>query len=314
MSDELPVTGYFDRFSCRPGGSLGVHVSLRDGGDYRARLVRVISGDPNPAGPGMRFVDLSSRFDRTIQGRRQAVHAGSYGRAPAPRRDRAAACTWSVMLWTAAPPQSAAVLHEQAGAERVTISVASSGVSAELAWDGGAVSLATTSPIRARRWYRVWLAIDPGTGNILLGQQALESGHAAIARAQADGVAPPSGGCVLIAAEGADAPRRHFTGKLEAPTILRGFVEDWHAAASPDLLACWDFAQGIDGAAITDIGPQACHGALVNLPTRAVVGARWSGRETCWRHAPEDYAAIHFHADDIDDCRWEQDFRLADSG
>ncbi|MGH7155774.1 MAG: N,N-dimethylformamidase beta subunit family domain-containing protein, partial [Acetobacteraceae bacterium] len=28
----------------------------------------------------------------------------------------------------------------------------------------------------------------------------------------------------------------------------------------------------------------------------------------CWRHAPRDYAAIHFHDDDLDDCRWQADF------
>src|SRR3546814_18695476 len=28
----------------------------------------------------------------------------------------------------------------------------------------------------------------------------------------------------------------------------------------------------------------------------------------CWRHAPEDYAAVHFHSDDLYDCGWETDF------
>ena len=49
----------------------------------------------------------------------------------------------------------------------------------------------------------------------------------------------------------------------------------------------WDFSRGIDTQTINDIGPQACHGRLVNLPTRAVVGTRWTGREQCWRHAPQ---------------------------
>ncbi|MFC7555579.1 N,N-dimethylformamidase beta subunit family domain-containing protein [Pseudoroseomonas wenyumeiae] len=50
------------------------------------------------------------------------------------------------------------------------------------------------------------------------------------------------------------------------------------------------------------------HGDLINLPTRGVVGAAWSGNETCWRHAPAEYAAIHFHADDLSDCRWSPSF------
>jgi N,N-dimethylformamidase len=35
-----------------------------------------------------------------------------------------------------------------------------------------------------------------------------------------------------------------------------------------------------------------------------VRGPYWTGREQCYRHAPDQYAAIHFHEDDIDDCRW----------
>jgi N,N-dimethylformamidase len=75
-----------------------------------------------------------------------------------------------------------------------------------------------------------------------------------------------------------------------------------------EVLAAWDFSQGIEGSTITDIGPGKHHGRLVNQPTRAVVGARWSGAEMCWRNAPRDYAAIHFHDDDLDDCRWQPDF------
>ena len=37
-------------------------------------------------------------------------------------------------------------------------------------------------------------------------------------------------------------------------------------------------------------------------------GSNWSGREQCWRHAPEEYGAIHFHEDDLYDCGWETDF------
>src|ERR1019366_6674764 len=43
---ELPITGYLDRFSHRPGESFAVYVSLRDGGSYRAHLVRVVCADP----------------------------------------------------------------------------------------------------------------------------------------------------------------------------------------------------------------------------------------------------------------------------
>ena len=133
-------------------------------------------------------------------------------------------------------------------------------------------------------------------------------------RSQARELALPSKASVLVAAERKDAPFRHFTGKIEDPALLGAIIEAFPRPLSPmnelgaELLAGWDFSLGIDTQAITDVGPQACHGRLVNLPTRAVVGARWSGREMCWRHAPRDYGAIHFHDDDLDDCGWEPSF------
>lgn len=51
---EIPITGYLDRLSHRPGETFVAHVSLREPGPYRARLLRVVSADPNPQGPGMR--------------------------------------------------------------------------------------------------------------------------------------------------------------------------------------------------------------------------------------------------------------------
>ena len=37
-------------------------------------------------------------------------------------------------------------------------------------------------------------------------------------------------------------------------------------------------------------------------------GHNWTGEEMSWRHAPEQYGAIHFHDDDIYDAGWDVDF------
>jgi N,N-dimethylformamidase len=59
---------------------------------------------------------------------------------------------------------------------------------------------------------------------------------------------------------------------------------------------------------IEDSGPNGLHGRLVNLPTRAMKGASWTGTERDWKAAPDQYAAIHFHDDDLHDCGWADDF------
>ena len=60
----VPFIGYADRFSTRPGGRLAVKVSSALGGTYQADLVRVRHSDPNPDGPGIRYLPVPSNFTR----------------------------------------------------------------------------------------------------------------------------------------------------------------------------------------------------------------------------------------------------------
>ena len=46
---------------------------------YRADLVRIIHGDANPAGPGLKFEEIAAPFAGTYPSRFQPVHAGSCG-------------------------------------------------------------------------------------------------------------------------------------------------------------------------------------------------------------------------------------------
>ena len=78
----------------------------------------------------------------------------------------------------------------------------------------------------------------------------------------------------------------------------------WSGEPVSGLIGAWDFSREMHTQRIIDIGPRGCHGELVNTPTRALRGSTWTGHEHCFRHAPEQYGAIHFHDDDLDDCRW----------
>jgi N,N-dimethylformamidase len=282
---------------------------------YRARLVRVISGDPNPKGPGMRFEDLSHRFDAMFTGRSQPIYLGSYGVVEkGPQHDARSARTYTALVYFHGLDMPATILAEEGGDATIRLSLTPSGARGQMSWRGGGLEVETSTPIKPRSWYRLWLSVDPSTGRAIVGQQALDGGGAALGTKTAPGLSLPTESVVLLAAQNPASPCCHFTGKLEDPAIFDGFVENWPDPMAlmdklgPPLIAGWDFSIGIDTQTITDIGPQGLHGRLVNLPMRAVVGARWSGREMCWRHAPRDYGAIHFHDDDLDDCRWQADF------
>ena len=58
----VPLIGYADRFSVAPGESIAFKVSSTGAEPYQARLVRVICGDPNPAGPGIKEEAVPAAF------------------------------------------------------------------------------------------------------------------------------------------------------------------------------------------------------------------------------------------------------------
>jgi N,N-dimethylformamidase len=103
-----------------------------------------------------------------------------------------------------------------------------------------------------------------------------------------------------------------FNGKIEQPVIVAAAVpagrlaslSPGEVAAAGEPVGAWDFAQHQATAAVSDVSGNGRHGVLVNQPARAVTGVRWRQDVHDWTRAPEQYAAVHFHDDDMDDCRW----------
>lgn len=99
--------------------------------------------------------------------------------------------------------------------------------------------------------------------------------------------------------------------KSEIDALARGF-KGCPASLRRAVVGAWDFQANITGniasTHILDTSPNLLHGHAINLPARAMTGYNWTGDEIVYHHAPEEYGAIHFHDDDIDDARWDVDF------
>lgn len=123
-----------------------------------------------------------------------------------------------------------------------------------------------------------------------------------------------------------------YNGKIDSPRICnralsRAEIETMKAGAQPGLterrnsgptgklseciVAAWNFSAGIDTLFCKDEGPYRFDATLVNCPNRAMTGYNWSGQNFDWKHAPQEYGAISFHDDDVDDARWVSDFEWA---
>ena len=77
------IVAYADPLSVCAGDILNVFVSCDVPGDYRAELVRLISGDARPHGTGFKEVSVESTFAGVYPGRHQELVTGSYAVLPA---------------------------------------------------------------------------------------------------------------------------------------------------------------------------------------------------------------------------------------
>ena len=136
---------------------------------------------------------------------------------------------------------------------------------------------------------------------------------AGVAAAVLDGApALDSGTPLLVAALGGAPVAGHYNGKIGACGLRRcarpAKLAEPGGAPGRHLVALWDFARDTSSTRAVDVGAERA-GRQAGEPAGARhEGSRWTGDEMCWRHAPDEYGAIHFHDDDLYDCGWATDF------
>jgi N,N-dimethylformamidase len=324
------VLGYADPLSVAPGDEIRFMVGTLDGPRrYRAEVVRLVSGDTGPGGPGLKTVRLPTSIEGEHEGRPQTIDAGSYAIVEHPEAfDALERFTLQAFIHpTRVPvrpdPHRQVIMGTWAADRGAGFALMLDETGALACLVGGAL-VSTGAPLTARRWYHVAAAVDLVAATVTLRQTpladhtpSLEQPVAVTATLRA--APPPAGDFFLGAARQAIEDGRlrttwHFNGKIDRPTLAgRALapVELAAAATAPgtavapeDAIGLWDLAADIATDRVTDRSPNHLHGRTVNAPKRAVTGHNWDGAEMDWRGAPHQYGAIHFHDDDLYDAGW----------
>lgn len=307
----MPLAGYSDRLSLRPGETIRFHISNTTGAKVSAEVVRVRSADANPKGPGIRTEPVAHLADADVGP--HEVPLGSYGTCDlgnhltALKSFTLLASIWPTRIGHAEQPILSWL--DPAAGVGLMLSIDTAGrLTATAGLGGGRLAkVVGGGRLAERQWVRVWCSYDATTRKLTIGSHANGAGAADIDAGTLEAaIAPPQTGNIAFAA----GPTNTFNGKLERPMIFSRVLsasDVVRAAAggtTDGVVACWDFGRQVPTSVLVDVGPNALHGRTVQRPTRAMTGSNWTGREMCWRHAPEQYGAIHFHEDDIDDCGW----------
>lgn len=337
-SSHSCLTGYSNRLTVRPGETIRFRIGAdKDDTPYSMDFVRIRCVDVHADGPGFKEETVQSSIAGRYSASFQRIDRGS--RAIIPRVPVLQSFTLQIAIQPTNPggrPQAIAGTWDAQRLDGFGLMLDEDGQPRLLVGDGNGtvVDLRSDLPVRAHQWLRLAASYDAETGRARLIQEPLpESPGARLvspARTFEANLArvlqPSEERPIHFAAwtEGADERgpiyAAHFDGKLEAPRLLRGFPapEELHSLSgidepnvpANDAAGWWDFGRDFETRHVADLSGNELHGFLENLPTRAVTGLHWGSDQHDWRQAPDQYAAIHFHSDDLYDAGWEDSFEL----
>lgn len=306
MDSTTDLLGYCQPLNTTPGAPVELKLSSNGPGRCDVDVFRVICADIDPNGPGAQLEPQAWGGAKDLPVRHQRVLAGSHAVSRAtPALPDGADVAFDCLIWATAPGNGRAQTVFHWGPLRLGLDP-----EGRLTASAGTVAVTLAEPALRRRWYRVAmiagldrLELSAGMLAPVAGIEAHQCAEAALAvPARPEGADP-----LLLAAAAAEIVEgrlftcNSFNGKIEAPRIC--------VPSTGARLAAWDFARDPSAAHARDLCGT-CDLDLINTPMRGATGHLWDGSTESWQHKPEHYAAIHFHDDDMTDCRWRTDHTI----
>ena len=289
------IVSYAAPLSVAPGEFLRVMVSCEPPDEreakaartFSAKLVRLICGDDRKHGAGYQEEVVESSLSGIYPARKQRIAPGSYA-------------TLEALPAFAALSISCDVLPTTPHRERQTILSGPSGLvlsieNGHLELRIGEHALRLAEPVVAHRWHRIVIRCDGEATTLsceIRGLTVAEPPKRVVSAIGEFCQAIAAGNWQLAARDGVPG----FNGRIEAPC----FEE------SGELVAAWDFGRNMASAELVET-VRGLRGIAHQHPARAVKGARWNGSTQRWQDDPAQYAAIHFHEDDLTDAGWQAD-------
>lgn len=326
------ITGYTDLISGAVGDNIRFYIGCSEPMNYSVELVRIICGDTNPAGPGLKLRRIPSSLEGTYKGEFQPIFPGSF--AIVPRAPSVCGlATFTVGAWimpTTVRKGRQIIVSQSDGPNTFEMGIGDDGaLSARLTVNGEEICVASSGKaLLDSEWYHVSASCQASVGAVILRQKPRNPMLGLETVAERSFAPWPSNGApeeaitafgarLRSSTEGRPAGDFLFNGRIESPVLVSGYTSKRDISSSEvihshdpgpfEILAAWDFSIGIETDRIVDVKGDA-HGTLINLPTRGVTGHLWTGREHCWKAVPEQYAALHFHDDDLYDAGWADSF------
>ncbi|MDB5577056.1 MAG: hypothetical protein JWR80_2232 [Bradyrhizobium sp.] len=306
----MPLVGYVNRWSVQQKGELIFHVSSSR--DYDVSIVRLFHGDTNPAGPGFKsqpVAEIGHGFPAVVQD----IHLGSYVRLDPDEAFPSDALTLSFWIQPTlfGPGPQGLVTRAPNDTEGWALFLSPGG---HIVWRVGNDEL-VSAPVPLGRWTNVSASFDGDVMRMWVQPLEFDPLGSWPQLCEAPCGSPGVTAAPLLAGALAEAqlyrPEGCFNGKLSGLHVYNSALDLallGGPAARPGAVLEWHFGLEVGSRRAVDRGPRKRHGEVVNRPARCVTGPHWRRQTDRYADAPDEYDAIWFHADDLEDCRWSPSF------
>ncbi len=340
---QVKIFGYASKISVKPGETIDIHINADGAESASAQLVRLIHGDEHPDGPGFMEEEIACAANGEWAVEKQYTQIGSFLEVADP--DGRLAIEGSLTLYAFIYPSLPDVGLRQCLAGRwdnvknfgYCLGINQQGHLEFWVGQGDEVDyVQTEAPLLPKMWYFVAATLDAATGRATIHQESVANRYNSLLGR----VCPidyrshvseafrfrqkhlPDTPFLIAGSRDWNETRGHFVsqtycGKIDRPGVHNRALA-WDelkaimggALPPPDgMVAYWDTAAGYTdqgvGDVVHDAGPYRLDAKGYNRPVRAQTGWNWSGRNDCFRLAPQEYGGVEFHYDAMIDANWE---------
>ena len=340
---QIKLFAYTNKMSAKPGDTVTFHVNADGTDSAEAQLVRLIHGDQHPDGPGFIEEEIACEANGSWAVKKQYTQVGSYLEVSDPERKLALEGSLTVCAFI--HPGLAETGYRQCLAGRwdndknygYMLGINQRGHLEFWLGQGSEVDyIQTEVPLFARIWYFVAATFDAATGRATIHQECVANRYNSLLGR----VAPidyrshvsetfrfrqktlPETPFLIAGSRDWHETRgpfvsECFSGKIDRPGLFDRALSQEELTAvmqggmppANGLVAYWDTTKGYTdqgiGDTVFDVGPNGLDAVGYNRPVRAQTGWNWSGRNDCFRLAPNEYGGIEFHRDAMIDSKWE---------
>jgi N,N-dimethylformamidase len=340
---ELKIFGYANKLSIKQGGSIDFHVNADGTDTAEAQLVRLIHGDEHLDGPGFLEEEIDSPVNGTWDVKKQFTQLGAYLEVNDPDRKLSINDSFSMCCFIyptivhKGVRQSIMGRWDTSSNEGYCLGVNKKGHLEFWVGDGTEVDYVTSElPLLNKVWYFVGVSFNNETGEATLYQEGvLNRYNSLIGKVGPFDFNSKVRSTFKFQQKNQDETPFLMAGSLDNHGLRGNFVSDSYSGKidrpgvcnrviSPEemdrissgemppedsIVAYWDTTKGYNeggiGQTVIDVGPFKLNAQGVNHPVRAMTGWNWSGKNDCFRLAPDEFGGIEFHAESVTDCKWD---------